>query len=190
MTASEIDTFNLYYKEACETQKGIIILGDYRPVRLGFFGKLKAKKAIRLFEKALIIIPNHYQSLFFIGKIYQRLEDYEKSLQYIEAALSLEEENHSIPQEASLVAMHLNLIDKAIEYSKEALRRKPDDFALLGNHAMNLLIAGFFKEANTVIEKALDINPKDHINQGIKSKILGVREGRISQPTFKDVLVG
>jgi tetratricopeptide (TPR) repeat protein len=188
MTQDRIELFNFYYKKACKAQEGIIILDEYRPANLGFFGKLKAKKAIKLFEMALEIFPDHFQSLLFVGKIYQRLKDYEKSLKYLEAATEHEKENHMAPQEASLVAMHLNLVDKAIEYSTEALRRKPDDPALLGNHAMNLLIAGAFTKAYETIEQALTVNPKDHINQEIKSRILGVREGRLSQPTFKEVI--
>ena len=188
MTENQIELFNFYYGKACKAQEGTIILDEYRPASLGFFGRLKAKKAIQLFEKALEIFPDHFQSLLFIGKIYQRLKDYEKSLKYLEAATEYEKENHMAPQEASLVAMHLNLVDKAVEYSTEALRRKPNDPALLGNHAMHLLIAGAFTKAYETIEKALAINPNDHINQQIKSRIIGVREGRLTQPSFKDTI--
>jgi len=188
MTEEKIEEFNQLYKQACNKMKGLIILEGYRPKRVGFFDKLRANKAIKYFDQALSIYPAHFQSLFFLGKLFQRLGDYEKALFYFDTALKLEQTNHNIPQEASIVAMHLNQIDKALEYSKEALRRKPDDFALLGNHSINLLIAGLDNEAKETIEKAISLNPSDHINQRIKTKIQGIIAGHVKRPTFKESL--
>ena len=168
--------------------KGLIMLDGYRPKGVGFFEKRRANKAIQIFEQILSIAPEHFQSLFFIGKLYQRLGEHQKSLSYFETALQHEHINHSLPQEASLAAMHLNLIDKAIQYSTEANRRKPNDFALLGNHAMNLLIAGLDNEAKEAIDKAMSIDGTDAINKRIKSKIEAVIAGHIKRPTFEDTL--
>lgn len=188
MTDEQIKKFNSLYQKACEKMKGLIILEGYRPKGIGFFDKLRANKAIKYFDQALSIYPENFQSLFFLGKLYQRLGNYEKALLYFETALKFEQANHNIPQEASLVAMHLNLIDKAIEYSKEALRRKPDDFALLGNHSMNLLIAGLDNEAKETIDKAISLNPSDQINQRIKTKIVSVISGQVKRPTYTESL--
>jgi tetratricopeptide (TPR) repeat protein len=186
MTNEKIAEFNQLYEQACNKMKGLVILEGYRPKGIGFFDKLRANKAIKYFDQALSIYPDHFQSLFFLGKLYQRLGNYEQALSYFDTALKLEQTNHNIPQEASLVAMNLNQVDKAIEYSKEALRRKPDDFALLGNHSMNLLIAGLDYEAKETIETAISLNPADNINQRIKTKIHGVISGQIKRPTFKE----
>jgi len=188
MTDEQIKKFNSLYQQACKKMEGLIILESYRPKEIGFFDKLRANKAIKYFDQALSIYPEHYQSLFFLGKLYQRLAKYEKALLYFETALKFEHSNHNIPLEASLVAMHLNLFDKAIEYSKEALRRKPDDFALLGNHSMNLLIAGFDSDAKETIDKAITLNPSDNINQRIKAKIVSVISGQVKRPTYKESL--
>jgi tetratricopeptide (TPR) repeat protein len=181
----EINEFNYHYSRATEMMKGIIILDEYRPGNLNFFEKRRARKSIKYFENALAIVPNNFASLFFLGKIYQRLKEYEKSLFYFEEGLEFEKENYSLPQEASLVAMHLNLIDKAIEYSSEALNRNPDNYGLMGNHAMNLLIGGKDQEATKIIENALKLAPKDVVNNNIQKKILEVISGIINRPTFK-----
>jgi tetratricopeptide (TPR) repeat protein len=188
MTDEQIAQFNSFYQLACDKMKGLIILEAYRPGGIGFFEKLRANKAIKCFNEALSIYPDHFQSLFFLGKLYQRLGNYEQALLCFDKALKLEQTNHNIPMEASLVAMHLNQVDKAIEYSKEAIMRKPDDFALLGNYSMNLLVAGLDNEAKEAIEKAILLNPDDDINQRIKGKIQAVRSGQVKRPTFIESL--
>ncbi len=180
--------FNRYYDDACKAQEGIIILGNYRPKGVGFFEKLRAKKAIRLFEKALMIHPESSQCLFFVGKIYQRLEEYQKALSYIEAAMVYEKGNENLPMEASLVAMQLDLVDKAIELSAEAVKRKPDASYVLGNHSMNLLITGHDQDAKDTINKALLSDPNDEINKRIKQRIDDVIAGVKKRPTFKESL--
>jgi tetratricopeptide (TPR) repeat protein len=188
MTEDQIANFNSFYDKACKKMEGLIILEGYRPKTIGFFEKLKAKKAIEYFNSALSIYPEHFASLFFLGKLYQRLGDYETALAYFETALKFEKYNHNLPQEAALVAMHLNQIDKAIEYSAESLRRKPNDSALLGNHSMNLLIAGRDLEAKETIDRAITVEPTDQINQRIKEKIDGVISGKIHRPSFEESL--
>jgi tetratricopeptide (TPR) repeat protein len=168
--------------------EGLILLDGYRPKGIGFLGRRSANRAIEQFKQALAIIPEHFQSLFFIGKLYQRLKDYENALTYFETALQYEHSNHSLPQEASLVAMHLHQTDKAILYSAEALRRAPENFALMGNHAMNLLIAGLDEEARETIDKAMLINQNDKINRTIQLKIENVISGKVKRPTFEQAL--
>jgi tetratricopeptide (TPR) repeat protein len=161
----QIQELNSLYKQGCSKMKGLILLNGYRPQAIGFFERRRANKAIELFKQVVAAFPDHFQSLLFIGKLYQRLKEYEKALHYFEIALKFEHTNHSLPQEASLMAMHLHQIDKAIQYSAESVKRKPDHYVLLGNHAMNLLIAGFDKEAKETIDRAISINQTDKINQ-------------------------
>jgi tetratricopeptide (TPR) repeat protein len=188
LTDQQISDFNTAYNNGCKKMKGIVILDGYRPNGIGFFKKLKAKKAIKYFEEALSIAPENFQCLFFLGKIYQRTSEYGKSLACFEMAMEYEKENHFIPLEASLVAMNLNLIEKAIEYSNEGLKRKPNDIALLGNQAMNLLIAGLDNDAKATIEKALEINASDEVNKNVNNIIVSVINGKSVRPTFKDVI--
>jgi len=188
MTEQQIEEFDSLYQQACEKMEGLIILDGYRPKDISTSEKLRANEAIEYFVQALVIYPYHYQSLFFIGKLYQRLGNYEEALSYLEASLNIETANYSIPQEASLVAMHLNQFDKAIEYSNEALKRSPNNIALLGNHSMNLLIAGSDDEALAAINKAMSIDSTDEINQYIKSKIENVISGQEPRPTFENSL--
>lgn len=109
-------------------------------------------------------------NLFFLGKLYRRLADYDKSLSDFQRALKLEQTDYNIRQEPSLAATYLNKTNIAIEFFEEALRRNPDNFIILGNHSMSLLIAGFDDKTLEIINKAisLNLNPTDIITKSIK----------------------
>ncbi|WP_111683490.1 SseB family protein [Winogradskyella tangerina] len=182
------EAFNKIYEEAGKKQEGLIYLDGYKSKSLGASGKERLEQSIIGFKKCLEMIPDYWQSMVLMAKSYQRLERHTEALELLEQAFKIELKNHSIPMEASLEAMHINDIEKALFYSEESIKRKPDDYALMGNHAMNLLIAEKDDEAKETIDKAIELNPKDAINKNILSIIKGVISGKRKRPTFKDSL--
>ncbi|MCT4560865.1 MAG: SseB family protein [Crocinitomicaceae bacterium] len=180
--------FNEIFEKACKRQERLILLDGYHRKELNKSEKLKLEESIQDFAKCLEMIPDHWQSMMLIAKALQRLERHSEALEQLEAALKIETENHSIAMEASLEAMHLNDLDKAINYSKESLKRKPNDFALLGNHAMNLLVAQKDQEAMETIDKAIKLQPRDSVNRNIESIIKDVLSGKRDRPTFEDAI--
>lgn len=179
---------NEIFERAAKRQEGLIFLEGYRRKNLNESEKKRLEEAIKDFQKCLDIVPDHWQSMMLMAKAFQRLERHSEALELLETALKIELENHSIPMEASLEAMHLKDLDKAILYSKESLKRRPNDFALLGNHAMNLLVAEKDLEAKEVIEKAIILQPNDSVNRNIESMIKDVLSGKRERPTFEDVI--
>ena len=100
----------------------------------------------------------------------------------------INEENHSIPMEAALEAIHLEDLEKALYYSEASMQRKPHDFALMGNHAMNLVLAERDAEALALIEEALVLEPKDEVNDNIKNLIKEVMAGTRKRPTMRETV--
>lgn len=180
--------FNEIFERAGKRQEGLIFLDGYQRKKLNESEKRRLEEAIKDFQKCLDIVPSHWQSMMLMAKALQRLERHSEALEQLETALKIELENHSIPLEASLEAMHLKDLDKAILYSKESLNRRPNDFALLGNHAMNLLVAKKDLEAKEAIEKAIIIQPNDSVNRNIESIVKDVLSGKRERPTFEDVI--
>lgn len=180
--------FNDLFEKAGKRQEGLILLDGYHRKKLNESEKLKLEESIMDLKKCLDIIPNHWQSMMLIAKALQRLERHSEALEQLEAALKIELENHSIAVEASLEAMHLKDLNKAIQYSEESLKRKPNDFVLLGNHAMNLLIAEKDQEAKETIDKAIKLQPRDSVNRNIESLINDVLLGKRDRPTFEDAI--
>lgn len=180
--------FNEIFERAGKRQEGLIFLDGYRRKKLNESDKKRLEESISDFKKCLDIVPDHWQSMILLAKTLQRLERHSEALTQLEKALKINLENPSIAMEASLEAMHLKDIDKAIEYSEESLKRKPNDIALLGNHAMNLLIAKKDLEAKETIDKAINLNPNDSINRNIEQTINGVLSGKRNRPTFEDTI--
>jgi len=185
---NQVEQFNQLFESACNRQEKLIHLDGYHVKSLSTTDKEKLYKSIEEFQGCLAIFPEHWQSMTLMAKSYQRLGQHEKALELLEKAFLIETENTTIPMEASLNAMHLEDIDKAIFYSEESLKRKPNDVALLGNHAMNLLVACKDDEAKRIIQQAMKLDPADPINKNVKSVIDVVLSGKRKRPTFKDAV--
>lgn len=184
----KIKKFNELFERAGKNQEGLIHLEGYRSKSLGTSEKLRLEDSVKDYQKCLELFPGNWQSMFLMAKAYQRLGRHAESFEQLEAAFKIELKNHSIPMEASLEAMHLKDIEKALFYSEESLKRKPNDFALMGNHAMNLLLAQKDNEAKDTIEKAIKIYPNDPVNRNIESMVRDVIAGRRKRPTFEDTI--
>lgn len=182
------EEFNEIFERAGKRQEYLILLDGYRKEKLMESDKLKLEESVKDFRKCLEMCPDHWQSMVLMAKSYQRLGRHSEALEQLESAMKLELKNHSIPMEASLEAMHLKYVEKALFYSEESLKRKPNDFVLMGNHAMNLLIAKKDKEAKEIIGKAIRIQPNDSINRNIESIIRDVISGDRNRPTFEETI--
>lgn len=180
--------FNDIFERAGNNQEGLILLNGYHSKKLNDSEKSKLEESVIEFQKCLTIIPEHWQSMMLMSKSLQRLERHSEALEHLENACKIELDNHIIAMEASLEAMHLKDIDKALYYSVESLRRKPNDYALMGNHAMNLLVANKDQEAKNTIDNAIKIKSNDAVNKNIRLIINGVISGKRKRPTFEDAI--
>lgn len=185
---AKYDAFNAIFQRAGEMQKGLVLLDNYSHKELTETARNKLNESIKGYKKCLELVPDHWQSMFFMAKCYQRIGNHEEALELLERAFEIELDNPSIALEASTEAMHLKDLDKALYYSQASLKRKPNDAAIMGNHALNLLVGKKDEEARIFIEKAIKIQPIDPINRNIESMIKNVISGKKERPTFEDVI--
>lgn len=184
----QTENFNKMYNLACEKQEGLILLGGYRMEELDPADQLKLEESVDYFKQCLVLLDDHWPSMVLQAKALQRLGRHEEALVLLEKAFTINEDNHSIPMEAALEAIHLQDLDKALYYSAASLERKPNDFALMGNHAMNLVLAKRDDEALALIEQALVLEPKDQVNENVKNLIQGVIAGDRARPTMEETI--
>ena len=162
MIQKDIELLEIYYREALETQKGVINFGDFNKRKLNVFKRLKAKRSIEYFKKIQEIEPDDFRLHFFIGKNYESLNDLENALFFLENSVNLNKNEPILPFEASIVAIKLELNEKALHLIQEAIKRSPEDEMFIAVHAMYLLISGNFTQAQIVINQAFQKKPKDN----------------------------
>ncbi|MBB1150062.1 MULTISPECIES: SseB family protein [unclassified Myroides] len=182
------EKFSNLYNLACDKQEGLILLGGYRMEVLDPADQKKLEESVDYFQQCLLLIEDHWPSMVLMAKALQRLGRHEEALVLLEQAFAINQENHSIPMEAALEAVHLRDLEKALYYSAASMKRKPDDFALMGNHAMNLVLAERDHEALALIEEALVLEPQDEVNENVKSLILEVMAGDRARPTIEETI--
>jgi len=182
------DEFNALFDGAATRLKPLVATGGYAPGHPNSTQARRLRSCIRELEACLAFVPDHWQSMVFLAKAYQALGEHRTSLDWLSKAMEVEPENHVLPKEASIEAIHLRDVNLALRFSAEALRRKPGDPDLMGNHAMNLLLAGRDEEATQTIREALELVPDDSFNQRISQIISDVASGKRDRPTCESVM--
>jgi len=180
--------FNALFESACTRLKPFVAMGGYAPKKLSSQEATQVRTCVRDLKSCLAFAGNHWQSMVFLAKAHQAMGEHQVSLNWLIQAMDIEKSNHVIPKEASLEAVHLRDIKTAVLYSAEAIRRKPGDPELMGNHAMNLLISGDDAQASATIREALTIAPQDDFNKRISGIIDEVMVGKRARPTCESVM--
>ncbi|WP_046757622.1 SseB family protein [Kordia jejudonensis] len=188
LDANQLKLFNTQYELAMTNIEGLIHADGFRRRGIGKKEVERLEIAITAFNECLDIYPNHWQSMLLLAKVHQRLRNHELSFALLEKAFHIELDDHTIPVEAAFEAMHIHKTEKALFYSAEAIKRKPDDPVLLGNHAMNLLIHEQDNEAIAIINNALALDPNDAVLKNIKALISNIHAGKQKRPTFEDTI--
>ena len=180
--------FNALFNDAVTRLKPLVAIGGYSPKKLTQEEGRQVRTCIRDLNACLGFASNHWQSMVFIAKGHQALGEHRFALDWLIKAMDIEKNDHVIPKEASLEAVHLRDINAAVFYSTEAIRRKPNDPELMGNHAMNLLISGNDALASRTIQDALAVDPSDEFNKRIAVMIADVGNGKKARPTCESVM--
>jgi Flp pilus assembly protein TadD len=113
------------------------------------------------------INPENWAAMWLLGKIYQRLEDFDRSLKWFSRAHRVNPDQPNVAREAAISALELGRPEQAIAFCERAIEAKPDDAGLRGNLALALLFSNRPDEARTVAGEALRRDPTDEITTRI-----------------------
>jgi len=176
------------------TQNGWEILKKYallpgrKKKKIGLLGKYRLKKAISLFNAALIIAPNDYNLKWALGKSYQAIGDNRVSLKWFEEAWELEKQTVDICREASLSAMGCGEYTKALSFCDKAIDISPREAGLFCNKALALMFMERDAEAIEAIVNSLSLCPNDPITLHVRHLLHSVIDGKSPRPKFlKDI---
>src|SRR5437867_13025841 len=117
---------NRLYKQACALIEGLILLDDREPAPLDDDGRRRLDEAISLFDEVVRINPKNWAALWLLGKVYQRLGEYEKGLAAFARSHEIRPDQPDVAREASIAAMDLGRPEEAVVYCERALLAEPD----------------------------------------------------------------
>lgn len=168
MTDAQISEHNRAFQEAAGIVQHEILLHERQNMPApGWMLRRKLHRAISLFDRVLELSPENWSAMWFMGKVYQRLNDAEAALSWLDRAYQVNPSQPDVAREASMCAMEVGRHDAAISFAHRAVQIEPANAGLHANLALAYLIAGRVSDAQTTIERALSSDPQDNISQTI-----------------------
>jgi hypothetical protein len=173
---------NELYRQGCSLIEGLIILDNQAPGELDPRSRQRLQDAIAAFDEVVRINPGNWNAMWLLGKVYQRLGDYDRGLQWFSRAHRVNPDQADVAREAAIAAMDLGRPEEAIPFCERAIEAKPDDPGLRANLALALLFSAKPDEAQAVAQEALRRDPGDKITAQIVRIIAEVLDGTRSCP--------
>lgn len=171
------------FDEGSSLVEGEVLLDGSGPSgRPGMFARRKLQKAIERFQGALEINPEGWPSMWFLGKIHQRLENEEESLFWFRKAMVLAPDHPDVARETGLAAFEAGNTELALDCCQAALDARPDDPGLMANLALAHLLGGDLTEAEGLLSKALELDPHEPVSGQLLQIIREVTDGTRPQP--------
>ncbi|MDB5310580.1 MAG: hypothetical protein JWO38_4782 [Gemmataceae bacterium] len=170
------------YRQGCSLIEGLIILSNQAPGQLDPRHRQRLEDAIPLFVEVVQINPGNWAAMWLLGKVYQRLGDFERGFPWFARAHRVNPDQPDVAREAAIAAMDLGRSEEAIAFCERAIEAKPDDPGLRANLALALLFSGKPREARAVVQEALAQDPADTITAHIVRIIEEVLNGKRTCP--------
>jgi tetratricopeptide (TPR) repeat protein len=168
---------NELYSQGYSLIEDLIILDNHVPSPLDPQHRKRLEDAIPIFIEVLRINPDNWSAMWMLGKVYQRLGDYERALQWFSRAHRIKPDQPDVVREAAIAAMAIGRSSEAIQFCERAIEAKPDDPGLHANLALALLFSEKPTEAKVAAKKAIAQDPADKITAHIVRIIEEVLEG-------------
>jgi tetratricopeptide (TPR) repeat protein len=165
LSPNEIQRHNDLYNQACRLSDGLMIIDGKPRKRPGPLERSRLQEAIHLFQQVIDLNPTNWQSMFFIGKAFQSLEELEPALTWFLRAHDCVPTNRSVAKEIGGTACRLGQHDVAINVIQAAIKEHPEDAALYVNLGLSYLISGKPTDACNAFERAVGLEPDRRANK-------------------------
>ena len=179
---SSADLHDLHYRKGWELAKVLLLIDGKRAGLLTPFARSRFRKAARHFESALAIHPTGWSSMWALGKICQRLGEFDQALTWFSRAHSIEPGQPDVAREAGLAALETNEPERAKVFLEAAIRARPEDPGLVANLALAQLLSGSVDDAQHSASEAVARAPQDQISRRVLGVVQKVRAGRFPMP--------
>lgn len=157
---------NVQLKEALKEAEIANKLEENNPSILDTLGyclykNKKFKKSVEVFKKAIQLDPSQAISYFHLASAYYDLKKFPLAIVNFKKAIELEPNNSLTLNNLAYLYSELNQnLDEALIMSQRALKRAPKNPAYLDTLAWIYYQQGRYKEAKTILDKVLVIDPE------------------------------
>ncbi len=183
ISPADVARHNELVDEAWSLAEGEVFLDRSGPSgRPGMFARRRLQKAIKCFQEALEINPEGWQSMWALGKIYQRFGSEAETLFWFKKAMALAPDQPDVARETGLAAFAVGNTELGFKCTQAALDARPDDPGLMANLALAHLLRGGLAAAEGLVSKALEMVPHDPVSRHLSQIIGEVAEGTRPQP--------
>ena len=179
ITQEEADRFNYLFSSASSLIEPFLRLHgiEASPADVDTLDKV-----IALYDEAISINPESWQSLWLRGKAYQALSSASLAYGSFKQAYFLMPENPDVVNEYLLEAINLNKVDEALQAGKVAVEQFPDHLGLQANYILLLILDGDTDNAIRQGEIALKLAPDDQTTMKLIDTAKNIRSGKTAPP--------
>ncbi|MDX2111887.1 MAG: hypothetical protein SFY80_16785 [Verrucomicrobiota bacterium] len=177
LNSTQINKYNRLYAKATALMEGEILLDGHQLRSPGWFARRRLRKARAMFEGAVAIYPESWQSVLFIGKILQRLGEEREALNWMSRAQDISPGNPIIAKEVAMTASHLGMHLLAAQVADQALVNSPCEPGLLVNSGVAHLLSGHTEIARERFREAMRVEPDREENGRLAAYTERVLEG-------------
>lgn len=152
----------IHYKEAIKLTKNKKLKSFFLKNMGVVFSLLgRMEEAIELYNRALEINSDDYDSLRQKGVSLSELGKQEEAIEWIDRALKINPNDYLSLREKGVILSRMGKIEEAIKFFDCAFKINPDDYSILGDKGVALNKIGKHKEAIACFDHILEINPDD-----------------------------
>lgn len=178
----EHSKYHVAFQRGVALVKGSIQIDGQRLKRLGFFEKIRLKRALRNFEEAALFAPDNAAPPFMMAKIRDRLGDFEGSLELLKRANLLQPDNLILAIETGAALGRLGKHREAATLLEVVSRSYPDEPRVWCNLGLSYLMTGETENAVRAFELLVRLEPSLSTNQKLLDVASEAHAGRRAIP--------
>lgn len=174
---------DLYFREGSDLITPYMLLGGV-PSKSANSDEARANinRGISLLNAVVTYNATNWAAWWVMGKGYQALKESDKACDAFGKSYLIQSENPDVAREYMITCLDLGRSQEAVLVAEHAVHLAPSDAGLNANLALAYTLAGQLKDAQSAINKSLQIDPKDQISLTLSNVIQEVVDGKRSQP--------
>lgn len=177
------DAYKAAFAKAAELLAGRVNMDGAPLPAPGFFERWKLRRALAAFKRAAALAPkDNAAPLLMLGKIAERLGDFDESARWLERARSVDPANILIGLELGASLAKLGLFKDSAAALAPYARVNPNDARIHCNLGLSLLLAGDAAGAISAFDRLSRLEPDNPMNDRLLDLAVAVSMGKKPVP--------